>query len=293
MRKVVLAVLMVLAVPMFALAGEGSDTVGSGKLLPQLRYGYAVSTLKTHDNGALTSPSYASHSYYLQANWGILENVELVGLAGGRSFMMEDSVTVIVPGSFILSEREKTEWANSFMWGLGVRGTFWRTDNGFYVGGGALFTHTRAADYGATIDVSIVIPPSAPIIAKLETGDIYHTNIYRLTADLHAGWHIKSIGLTPYAGVDYTWARMITEYEGIDGDVESYPRHPWGIYAGADYFLNDRLYVNVEGRSDFADGWGVETGFGYLIDLYKKPEPAPEPTPAPVIEPKLEPMSSN
>jgi hypothetical protein len=292
MRKVVLAALLVLAVPAFALAGEGSDTVGGGKLLPQLRYGYTVSTWKTHDNGALTNPDYASHSYYVQANWGVLDNVELVGLVGGRSFTMDDSVTVTVPGGFILSESEETEWARSFMWGLGVRGTFWRADNGLYVGGGALFTHTRAADYGAIIDVSIEIPPFPPITAKLDTGDIYHTDIYQLTADLHAGWHIKSIDLTPYLGVDYTWARMVTEFDGVNSSVESYPDHPWAIYAGADYFLNDRLYLNLEGRSNLADGWGVETGFGYLFDLCKKPAPAPEPAPAPVIEPKLEPMSS-
>ncbi len=291
-KRVVLVVFLIMTFSICALAGEGSDTVGGGKLLPQLRYGYAVSSWKTHDNGALTSPDYRSHSYYVQANWGILENVELVGLAGGRSFMMEDAVTVVVPGGFILSESEKTEWARSFIWGLGARGTFFRTDSGLYIGGGALFTHTRADDYGATIDISIEIPPFSPITAVLDTGDIYHTDIYQLTADLHAGWHIKSIGLTPYAGVDYTWARMVTEYEGIDGKVESHPRHPWGIYAGVDYFLNDRLYLNVEGRSDFADGWGVETGIGYMFDLCEKPAPAPEPAPAPIIEPMLEPMSS-
>jgi len=292
MKKIISAALLVLALPVFALAGEGSDTVGGGKLLPQLRYGYDVSSWKTHDNGALTNPDYASHSYYLQVNWGILENVELVGLVGGRSFMMEDSTTVVVPGAFILRESEKTEWADSFLWGLGVRGTFWRSDSGLYVGGGALFTHTRAADYGSRIFASVEIPPFAPIIMDTDTGDIYHTDIYQLTADLHAGWHIKSINLTPYLGVDYTWARMVTEYDGVDSKVESYPDHPWGIYAGADYFLNDRLYLNVEGRSNFSDGWGVETGFGYLFDLCKKPEPAPEPEPTPVIEPKLEPMSS-
>jgi hypothetical protein len=292
-KKIILTALLVMALSMCAFAGEGSDTVGRCKLLPQLRYGYTVSTWKTHDNGALTSPDYSAHSYYVQANWGILDNVELVGLAGGRSFMMEDAATVVVPGGFILNESETTEWARSFMWGLGARGTFWRSDSGFYVGGGALFTHTRATDYGANIYVSVEIPPFPPITMDADTGDIYHTDIYQLTADLHAGWHIKSIGLTPYIGADYSWARMVTEYEGIDGKVESHPRHPWGIYAGVDYFLNDRLYLNAEGRSDFADGWGVETGIGYMFDLCKKPAPAPEPAPAPVIEPKLEPMSSN
>jgi hypothetical protein len=281
-------IMMVLSISAFA--GEGSDTVGGGKLLPQLRYGYGVSTWKTNDNGALTSPEYSSHRYYVQANWGILENVELVALAGGRSSMAKDAVTVVDP-AFILYESETTEWADSFMWGLGARGTFWRSDGGFYLGGGTLFTHTRATDYSATIFLSLEIPPFPPITAELNTGDMYRTDIYQLTADLHAGWHLEGVGLTPYVGVDYTWARMVTEYEGVDGKVDSYPRHPWGIYAGADYFLNDRFYINVEGRSDFADGWGVETGVGYMFDLCKKPAP-PEPAPVPVIEPKLEPMST-
>jgi hypothetical protein len=204
--------------------------------------------------------------------------------------MAKDAVTVVDP-AFILYESETTEWADSFMWGLGARGTFWRSDSGLYVGGGALFTHTRTTDYGATIFLSLEIPPFPPFAAEFDTGDMYRTDIYQLTADLHAGWHLESVGLTPYVGVDYTWARMVTEYEGVNDKADSYPRHPWGIYAGADYFLNNRLYLNVEGRSDFADGWGVETGVGYMFDLCAKPAP-PEPAPVPVIEPKLEPMST-
>ncbi len=34
-----------------------------------------------------------------------------------------------------------------FMWGLGVKTTFFRADNGFYVGGGALFTHSFSRDF--------------------------------------------------------------------------------------------------------------------------------------------------
>jgi hypothetical protein len=289
-RKVLLAALLAAAVSIPAFAGEGSDTVGGGKLLPQLRYGYGVSTWETND-WTFTSPDISSHRYYAQVNWGILDNVELVALAGGESFTMEDSQTVVfLPGVIVFSAGEKTEWADSFMWGLGARGTFWRSESGLYVGGGALFTHTRATDYSAAIWESIEIVPFPPIFLEVDTGDIFRTDIYQLTADLHAGWHIGDTGLTPYAGVDYTWARMHTEIALPGGNEFDYePKHPWGIYAGADYFLNDRLYLNVEARSDFADGWGLETGVGYMFDLCAKPAPAPAPTP--VIEPKLEPMS--
>ena len=50
----------------------------------------------------------------------------------------------------------------SFMWGIGVRGTFFRSDNGFYVGGGALFTHSRSADYSIAFWESIEIVPNPP-----------------------------------------------------------------------------------------------------------------------------------
>lgn len=232
-KRVTLTIVLIIAFATGVWAGEGSDTVGGGKLLPQLRYGYGVSTWKTNDtitNPPLTSPEYSSHRYYDQANWGILENVELVALAGGKSFTMEDSATLVVPGIGFFSTGETTEWADSFMWGLGVRGTFWRSDRGLYVGGGALFTHTRATDYGATFFVSAEIPPIPPITMEIVFGDIFRTDIYQLTADLHAGWHIGDTGLTPYAGVDYTWARMHTELAFPGGNEFDYePKHPWGI----------------------------------------------------------------
>ncbi len=36
-------------------------------------------------------------------------------------------------------------------------------------------------------------------------------SIYRLTPELHAGWHIGDTGLTPYIGVDYTWSRAMAD----------------------------------------------------------------------------------
>ncbi len=164
-KKIVLTALLLTALSISAFAGEGSDTVGGGKLLPQLRYGYSVSAWKTHDSWLfwlLPSPDYSFHSYYAQVNWGILDNVELVALAGGQSFMMEDSMTGGLPPIVILTASEKTEWADSFMWGIGARGTFWRSAGGFYVGGGALFTHTRAADYSIAFWESIEIRAGPP-----------------------------------------------------------------------------------------------------------------------------------
>ncbi len=37
-------------------------------------------------------------------------------------------------------------------------------------------------------------------------------SVYRLTPELHVGWHIGDTGLTPYIGVDYTWLRANTDW---------------------------------------------------------------------------------
>ncbi len=115
---------------------------------------------------------------------------------------------------------------------------------------------------------------------------------YMLTPEIHVGWHIKDTGLTPYLGVDYTWSRAVAEIEG-GGKIVNRLENPFFMFVGVDYLLNDKLYLNVEGRTNFVDGWGVEAGFGYMFDICAKPAPAPAPAPAPVIEPKLEPMSKN
>ncbi len=76
------------------------------------------------------------------------------------------------------------------------------------------------------------------------------------------------------------------------GEVDYHLDDPVYVFVGLDHFINDRLYLNVEGRTNFDDGWGIESGIGYMFDLCAKPV-APAPAPAPVIEPKLEPMSKN
>jgi hypothetical protein len=275
-RSLFLALSLMLVLSLSAFAGEGSDTVGGGKLLPQLRYGYSVSDWKTHSAPAngFRDWDIDAQSYYAQLNWGVLNNIDLIGVVGGRSVSLESD--------FGGSNIDSDDWVPMFMWGLGVKGTFFRADNGFYVGGGALFTHSFSHDF----DLTLVN------VAGVSTVFNSTLDIYMLVPELHAGWHIGDTGLTPYAGVDYVWSRSVNEVDGL-GDIESRIDHPVFMFAGIDYFLNDRLYLNVEGRSNFNDGWGMEGGIGYLFDICAKPAPAPAPAPAPVIEPKLEPMSKN
>ena len=111
MRKtIIMAVLMMMLLSISAFAGEGSDTVGGGKLLPQLRYGYSVSEWDTTNDCLVSEPgTINAHRYYAQVNWGILDNVELVALVGGQSFMMEDCMTGGLPPIVILTASEKTD----------------------------------------------------------------------------------------------------------------------------------------------------------------------------------------
>ncbi len=91
-KSLFLAFSLLLVFSFSAFAGEGSDTVGGGKLLPQLRYGYSVSDWDTVDDSmsdGFFDWDVNTHDYYLQVNWGILENVDLVGLVGGQSLAME------------------------------------------------------------------------------------------------------------------------------------------------------------------------------------------------------------
>jgi hypothetical protein len=278
-----LALSLLLVVSFSAFAGEGSDTVGGGKLLPQLRYGYSVTEWDTKSN--FSTPffdwDFSAHDYYAQLNWGILNNVDLIGVVGGRSLSTESTSTV--------NAIESDGWAPMFMWGIGVKATFFRADNGFYVGGGALFTHSFSDDYNVDVFTGGVLVSSWDVT----------TNIYRLTPELHAGWHIGDTGLTPYIGVDYVWSKAMSEYTstfpapGAPGEIKYHMDDPVYMFVGLDHQVTDRLYLNFEGRTNFNDGWGIEGGIGYMFDLCAKPAPAPAPAPAPVIEPKLEPMSKN
>ncbi len=266
-----------LAFSLFAFAGEGSDTVGACKLLPQLRYDYTVTNWDTPsaDAGPYRSWDVNAHNYYLQVNWGIFNNVDVIALVGGRSTCSESDFSTF---------ETKTGAVPMFLWGVGLKATFFRADNGFYVGGGALFTHSFSGNYSREVYNNGAL--------LFETDDIYTRNVYKLVPELHVGYHFKNIPLTPYVGVDYTWASAHVEYE-TGGNIDLHVDNPVFMFTGIDYYFNDKLYVNVEGRGNFVDGWGVGSGIGYKFDICGAPAPAPEPVPAPVIEPKLEPMSQN
>ncbi len=280
-RSLLLALSLLLAFSLTAFAGEGSDTVGGGKLLPQLRYGYSATDWDTVERSMSGWRDWDvnTHSYYAQVNWGILNNVDLVGLVGGQSLAMDSSFAGI--------DVETDGWVPMFMWGLGVKATFFRADNGFYVGGGALFTHSFSRDFEMDQYIAGV---------WFRSFDVY-MNVYRLTPELHAGWHIGDTGLTPYIGVDYTWLRASSDWAQVGlpanaWDASFHMDDPVYMFVGLDHQITDRLYLNVEGRTNFGGGWGIEGGIGYMFDICAKPV-APAPAPAPVIEPKLEPMSKN
>jgi hypothetical protein len=264
---------LVMVFSLSAFAGEGSDTVGGGKLLPQLRYEYSANEWKTNDTGIFEHWDFKAHSYYAQVNWGIFNNADLIVLIGGRSLRMESEV----PGWDINGDA-----GPGLLVGLGTRVTFFRADNGFYAGGGVLFT--------ASFDNEYTVDQYTGGVLSGRWDNSY--SLYSVVPELHVGYHLKNIGLTPYLGVDAIFADAHSDYTG-DFNTNWNLEDPVYMFTGVDYFLMDKLYINVEGRTNFNDGWGVGTGVGYLFDICAKPAPAPAPAPAPVIEPKLEPMSKN
>jgi hypothetical protein len=112
-------------------------------------------------------------------------------------------------------------------------------------------------------------------------------NEYNLYADLHAGWHIKNTGLTPYIGVEYryAWVEFDQHHENTI-DMENH--YPVGAYVGLDYYINDRFYLNVEGH--MVDRWGVNVGVGYLFDICPKPAPVAPAPELPETSPAITPM---
>jgi hypothetical protein len=278
-KSLFLALSLMLVFSLSAFAGEGSDTVGGGKLLPQLRYDFTANDWETHSfgAGAFTDWDFGAHNYYVQANWGILNNADLILLVGGRSLRMETED---------LGWHGNADTGPALLLGLGAKVTFFRADNGFYTGGGVLFT----ASFDNDFTFSQYTNTGAP------AGEYdFDYSVYSIVPELHVGYHFKNIALTPYIGVDAILAEATTESDdgGVLGrNIVWHPENPVYMFAGIDYYLNDRLYINVEGRTNFTDGWGIGTGVGYLFDICAKPAP-PVVEPAPPIEPKLEPMSKN
>jgi hypothetical protein len=284
-----------MAFSMFAFAGEGSDTIGACKMLPQLRYTYAENHYDSDSfwikeflfDGAENDWKVREHDFVVQLNWGVHDNVDLYAFVGGRIAHAEGTGD-LGPGTEF---KYTSDLGGNFIWGVGVKGTFYRSPGGFYFGGGLSFINAFTDDsryYKFYVNDAFVTSYKGIFS--------YKSNVMHATADLHAGWNFKNIGLTPYVGVEYRWTKANIEAKAngapftYDSTMEE--DQPFGVYVGVDYLLKDRIYFNLEGN--MINRWGGSMSVGYLFDICAKPEPAPAPiAPAPVIEPKLEPMTKN
>ncbi len=298
MRKMILFVcIALLALSAFAYAGEGSDTIGACKLMPELRYSYYETPVKITSHPWTVFPTnyggdwkVKEHDVTLQVNYGVTDYLDIFAFAGAR-IEAEKSGEVNIGGRIPREERYVFDLGSSFLAGVGVKGTFYRAPNGFYVGGGASFAYTFTNDH---LHLKTRID-GIPISDFGDAGIFYRETEMSATADLHAGWHIADTGLTPYVGVEYRWARedLIAKANGFGNDINNYTteaQNPVGVFVGVDYMPIKGLYINLEGQ--MIKRWGGSLSVGYMFDLCAKPAPAPAPAPvAPPIEPKLEPMS--
>ncbi|MBN2224442.1 MAG: TonB-dependent receptor [Deltaproteobacteria bacterium] len=270
------------AIPNLSSGGMGTDTVGACHLLAQVRYSYAYNNYDTDyyrfiGDDVDNDFEFESHSVYLQLTYGLTDYVDVYGLLGYRNVCFD------IDGNLRFSDN-----FDALLWGVGLKSTFYRADNGFFVGGGLGLTHAfnptkRAMTYYDVEDDDY-------------SSYKYQYNEMNLTGDLHAGWHFANIGLTPYFGVEYRYTVLTMEayrpgYHEIDDDSSARfeQKNRVGVFAGVNWLINDRFFLNVEGHA--IDYWGGSCGFGYRFDICGAPEPAPAPAPTPVIEPKLEPMS--
>jgi opacity protein-like surface antigen len=277
-----LALALALMLTASAFAGEGSDTVGDGKLLPQLRYSYTQTKLVT-DLPILSSGEYnlTDHSIYAQLNWGVNPNLDVYGLVGGQIESLDADIADLnlgAPIGITANINGKYGYSGNFLYGLGMKATFFRSDNGFYVGGGLLFTHSFGDNKNLKLSGEVNGTDISPITDTWPTR--IKTHMVTLTPDIHAGWRFKN-GLTPYAGIEYRWIWALASYDigqvtaGIVGgniDLFLREKNGFGIFAGLDYAVNDRLYFNVEGK--MLDRWGVDASVGYLFDTGANPRPA-------------------
>jgi hypothetical protein len=288
-KKIMLAVFLVVALSTVAFAGEGSDTLGACKLMPELRYSY----FETPTNGDTFAGGLdwemREHDAIFQLSWGALNNLDLYAFVGGR-------ICAEVAGFYddgVNTHEIVFDVGEGVTTGLGVRGTFWRSSGCFYVGGGASFTYAQThGKRGIKMyENGVVFWDSLP-----DGGVYFNEQHFSVTADLHAGWNFAAIGLTPYLGVEYRWINDNVTTKNIGTPVHSMyvfrEKYPVGVYVGLDYLIANRLNLNLEGH--MINRWGGSVGVGYVFDICGAPEAAPvAPAPAPVIEPKLEPMSKN
>ena len=76
-KSLFLTTCLLLVFPVLVFAGEGSDTVGDGNLLLQLRYEYIDNDYDTNYEelvGGDNDFDFFSHSVYLQADYGLTED---------------------------------------------------------------------------------------------------------------------------------------------------------------------------------------------------------------------------
>jgi hypothetical protein len=283
-KKLFLISLLVLAFSVSAFAGEGSDTIGACKLLPELRYAYYETPVRVTEGptGLHFNQDWRlrEHNVTLQVNYGLSDDVDVFAFAGGR-IAAEKSGTYSLARTIIDQESE-FDLGSGFIGGVGIKGTFYRAPNGFYFGGGMSFTYAFTGENIHLKNGGVTV-----------VGTEWRETDAAATADLHAGWHIRNTGLTPYLGVEYRWNQedLYAEKAGKDfpaSDYTTQARNPFGVYVGLDYLLNNRVYFNVEGQ--MIKRWGGSLSVGYLFDLCPVPVVVPPPV-APPIEPKLEPMS--
>ena len=257
-------------------SGAGSDTIGACKLMPEVRYSYIRNYFDTEDEvfaGGDNKYEFENHSVYFQLTYGLTDYVDVYGLVGFRNINVDIDGIDRITGDI-----------DALLWGVGLKSTFYRADNGFYVGSGLSMTNAYNIDK-----------------QRLRNSDdgsyrVAYEEI-NLAADLHAGWHFKKIGLTPYAGVEYRYTLATMEeyddpHEIDDDNSGSFSQiHNVGVFVGLDWNVTDRLYFNIEGHA--IDYYGGSAGIGYRFDICGRPAVAPVPAPVPVIEPKLEPMTKN
>jgi hypothetical protein len=293
--------LIVLALSLPVFAGEGSDTIGACKLQPELRYSYYETPMVTDNWPVLEYPGVPvdadwrakEHSAVVNLTWGAMDNLDLYTFVGARiASTIEGTVDDYVDGPGTTTDWKMVfDLQSGFTCGLGVRATFFRADNGFYVGGGASVTYalTHGKKHYREYE------------GDTRTYDsIYDNNTYyqeqnlAAVADLHAGWTFKNIGLTPYIGAEYRWNKAYVKERYTDAsgdrDITFREQKPFGVYVGLDYRMKNGLYFNVE--SHMINRWGGSASVGYLFDICGAPV-APPVIIEPVIEPKLEPMSKN
>jgi hypothetical protein len=288
MKKSLLFVLPILLVfSLSAFAGEGSDTIGACKLAPEIRYSYfnTPTTFERGYQGFFGDNMTTEHSVTVGLTWGVADNLDLYGFAGARIGSILIGRTTIDMGG-PLDRKVQFDPHEGFTCGLGVRGTFWRSPGGLYVGGGASVTYgevtfrdlTGYGNNGHAVTVAFM------------RGYFKEQNL-AAAADLHAGWNLKNIGLTPYLGVEYRWNKVYLESERYDNLVFTFrEQEPVGVYVGLDYLIRDRLNLNLEGH--MINRWGGSVTLDYRFDICGAPIVVPAAAPEPVIEPKLEPMSS-